>query len=509
MARRDAASAAGIADPMSATAADRDAGIGGGRLAAVAACLVPAAYFAAVAGFALVHAEDYAADLPRLARYVLAPGAIALTLAAAALRLSPRKALVAGTSATAMLCALFAFEAVLTVRGLQASLGTVGDARLKGDDTRFRSALPPTYTLKALNASLGVRRLDAALLGSAPHVDVLLCARGGVPVTYRADRYGFNNDDAAYDRPVRTLVLGDSFVEGMCLPRREALLGQLARLTDGTIGLGTRGAGPLVHLATLGRYGPKLKPRTTVITFFAGNDWENLANERTMPWLRPALARDATFGPPKTEPAMLRRARAQVAGWWTKADRGIGEVFARRKVVRNFLALQQTALHLGLHYPKAQPDLPEFEQILRRMREIAAGWDGGVVLVYVPPVDRYAGVLDARFVHDRLRHRVLAASGRADVPVIDLAAAFDGHENPNGLYAPDSHFSTAGAKMAARVIADGVARATQAASAVRPRPASQPADHPPADHPPANQVPADHATTVTPASVRLALGRSR
>src|SRR3546814_4332558 len=120
----------------------------------------------------------------------------------------------------------------------------------------------------------------------------------GKPIFYDADRFGFNNPDVDYQRAAEILVLGDSFVEGICLEPGKDLAGQLRRQSPGTIGIGSRGSGPLFELAMLGRYGPHLRPKSVVMAFFEGNDWENLDDELKQPYLRQALARAARFGSP-------------------------------------------------------------------------------------------------------------------------------------------------------------------------------------------------------------------
>ena len=83
------------------------------------------------------------------------------------------------------------------------------------------------------------------------------------------------------------------------------------------------------------------------------------------------------------------------------------------------------------------------------------------MIVYIPAHDRFAGLFPHDFVSEDLRRMVHDAAAGAGLAVIDLTEAFARHPDPTSLYAPDSHFSTAGAVLAADEIAAGLARLPQ------------------------------------------------
>lgn len=431
----------------------------GGRRVAVLLCLIPAVYLLATAGYALLHADHYAADLARQLRYVIVPGAIALGLILAALRLPRGAALNLGIVALSILATLFLFESWLTLRLLPRQGDIVGVVGEGVDLDPYRRNLPPAYTIKGLNATLEVTALDRAALSAIPDQPLMLCSTGGQPVTYRTDAYGLRNPPDLAPGPADVLVLGDSFVEGLCLPDGQGVTEQLrARVAGPLVNTGSRGAGPLYELAVLGRYGPVFTPRVTLMAFFEGNDWENLENEVKEGWLAQALDPAADFGSPDWSPADLRAADAVIDGWWNTGAASLGEMLRRRSVLRNYFALANTAQVLGLHYAKSMTPSPVFPVLLHRATQIAQGWGGRMVMVYIPAHDRYAGLIRSGFVMDGLRRMVLDAAAEAGMPVIDLTDSFDRHPDPRSLYAPDSHFSAKGAALAADEIAAGLAR---------------------------------------------------
>ena len=284
-------------------------------------------------------------------------------------------------------------------------------------------------------------------------------------ITYTADRYGFNNPDRLYDSPLDLMLLGDSFVEGFCLPPGEDLASRLRKSGVNAASMGIRGNGPLIELATLGRFGQIFRPRHVVLVFFEGNDWENLEAELTEPWLRAALAPDANYGSQSTAQETLDRAQIMMAE--DNKDRiTVADLLTKTEVFRNFVALQQTFTRLGLIYPKIARPMPEFRQILHRAKAISQRWGGTFSMVYVPRVDRFLGAFSSDHAFDQLRTIVLDAAGAEGIEVIDLREALGNQHDPARMYAPDGHFSRDGAAFAADVISRRLTMVDQASKKV-------------------------------------------
>lgn len=426
-------------------------------------CGALAAYLLLSPAYALCHFEEYAASISLLLRYVLIPGALALFFLTLALLARPQIAFTAGLCGLGVLGGLFLFEVLLTVRSVPIRLSILG----KLSDTQSQAIanagdVVRGFTLAQLNTASGVKELNKAALSGFPSFQVILCTGPDDVISYRADRYGFNNPDTVYKGNVLdAMLLGDSFVEGFCLRPGEDLASQLRRDGVSTVGVGIRGNGPLTELASLGRYGPTLKPRHVFMVFFEGNDWKNLKNELKQPWMSASLDERVDFGTPAgagdpkiLSPSETLDPRARPV---TTLD-----LLLRTEVLRNFLALQQTFTLLGLNYPKATPEIPEFRRILKRASELAASWGGSFTLVYLPRVDRFMGAFSASSAFDPLRVQVVQSAASEAVPVIDLSSEFDELPNPQDLYAPDGHFNSAGAAFAAEVVAEHIRQDTVA-----------------------------------------------
>ncbi|SDL93791.1 SGNH/GDSL hydrolase family protein [Aliiruegeria lutimaris] len=428
-----------------------------GWLGLIFCCLV-GSYFSLTAAYALLNASDYASDLPRQIRYFLTPLSIGCLFFLMGFVLRPESRLMVGLTAVSVLFALFVFESFMTVRVISQFQGLAAASQegLEDKTTPFRRAMPPAYTLKALNAELGVEDASDAMLGGIPGTDVLLCTLHGEPVAYRADRYGFRNPDEIHDHPVDLLVLGDSFAEGVCLPDGQDLVSQIRDYIPATFNTGTRGAGPLFELALLRRWGPEITPPDTLFFFFEGNDWQNLMGEKRKGYLLENLESPTPPGPATPKPDQIDESARIITEWWEEYFDG--SYYSRRPWLRNFIALQETAGVLGLHYPKGFPEQPEFQEILRTASAVAKDWNGHVGLVFIPVVDRYIGLLPNGFAHDGLRYKVRDAAEEAGVNFIDLTDSFAATKDPRSLYGSDAHLSEEGAALAARVVKDALGK---------------------------------------------------
>jgi hypothetical protein len=429
-----------------------------GRLLALALCLPISAYFGVSALFAITHYMDYGSStVPLIVRYIVAPGALALFFLTCPIFLHESTGVMIGMYGAAVLIALFGFEALLTFRVFSAEMDMLGRIETPGAKQGLLSIVP----LKAMNAALEVDRPSDAMLAGIPYRRTLLCAEDGVPVAYDADRLGFNNPDGLHERAVDILVLGDSFIEGMCLAPGEDVVSRLREWYPNSINMAVRGNGPLLELAALGRYGAGLQPRHVIIAFFEGNDWRNLELELALSWLRAALTPGVDFGPIPAREATLGRAR-QLAHSSAEREKTAWHLLTHGQNLRNFFALHHAANALGLLYARAPKDHPEYVEVLRRAKEMTGAWGGRLAVLYLPRPERFIGLLPRAFSFDPLRTIVLAAAREAGVEVVDLVPRFAEDEAPTRFYAANGHFSEEGAKQTARILADYLARTVAA-----------------------------------------------
>jgi hypothetical protein len=418
-------------------------------------CLVVAVYFGFSASYALFNFENYVSSTPHLIRYLIAPALISLVFIFCALFLRRDSNLLVGLLGLSVLAAFFSMETIASARAIPVILGNLGyvDAEESTYDDLHSGAVR-IIAPKGVNRVLNITKLsEAHLSASIPHAKTLLCSKGGSPVYYVSDRYGFNNAENAYATPADIVVLGDSIVEGFCVQPGKDVVSQLRRTFPKSVGLAVRSNGPLMELATLGRYGPVLRPRHVVFTFFAGNDWRNMGAELNSPLLREALSPNADFGSPAMQYTLLERARPLMPH---KRDIDISDILFNTRFVRNFLALQQTSRLLGLYYPAAPKKIPKFETVLQRARELTESWGGQLHVLYIPRMDREVGLFPNEFAFDALSSEVLSVAQKLGVPTINMAEFFDEYPDAEVRFYSLGHLSEEGARFVADTISSNL-----------------------------------------------------
>ena len=113
---------------------------------------------------------------------------------------------------------------------------------------------------------------------------ILCLDKNDEPVIYKSDKFGFNNNDE-YEKNIKFLVLGDSYVHGQCVKNEFNLINQMNKLGKKTNGLGIYGNGPLIEYATFTEYEQYFDYDTLVLVFTPDNDFYDLSLEKNEPIL--------------------------------------------------------------------------------------------------------------------------------------------------------------------------------------------------------------------------------
>ncbi len=123
------------------------------------------------------------------------------------------------------------------------------------------------------------------------------CNELGVTTVYRSDEYGFNNPAGLWEQaPLEVLLVGDSFVQGACVPPDQTLAAVIRKAYPRTVSLGRDGAGPLLQLAALREYARYLRPAAIVWVYTEENDLADLLVESRYPTLTAYLRPDFSQG---------------------------------------------------------------------------------------------------------------------------------------------------------------------------------------------------------------------
>ena len=108
---------------------------------------------------------------------------------------------------------------------------------------------------------------------------ILLCIdENNKPIFYLSDKNGFNNkmDNTVND----FLLIGDSYVQGMCVNNMNNLNAQFKKHNYITTSLGMAGNGPLLEYATFKEYQNEYEYQDIILFITPDNDFYDLSNEK-------------------------------------------------------------------------------------------------------------------------------------------------------------------------------------------------------------------------------------
>ncbi len=310
-------------------------------------------------------------------------------------------------------------------------------------------------------------------LTSVPGTMLVACNESGRWLIFKSDRYGFHNPPGAWDvRPINLALVGDSFVEGDCVPSDKNIAAYLRARYDGVLNLGTGGFGPLSKLASLREYLQPLRPRTVLWFFFEGNDiTKDLPEERRSRLLMSYLE-DPGFAQ-----RLIERRHETAVHLRSYLDSNLAEAMARvddpwEDVLDFFklFRLRETfgldPIGLGIIDGATEEDFGVYEAVIAEAKRTVESWGGRMLFVYLPDSTRYfASPRDSR-IRDHIRQRVLAIVAELGLAVIDVHQAFAAHADPRSLYVyPGAHLNEDGYGVAARAVDAGLRRFTQSPAA--------------------------------------------
>ena len=298
-------------------------------------------------------------------------------------------------------------------------------------------------------------------LSGVPLAVTVVCNETGTYLTRESDRFGFNNPDEQWDRPVEVALVGDSFAEGWCVPREQSFAGLIRHAIPATLNVGYTSHGPLAELGTLREYIEPRHPAHVFWFFYEGNDLTtDLSREMKSDILRRYLEPgfNQHLGEHAVElgedmrrlyDARLANLEPTPASSWLM---GIAKLRTSRALINAVRARQNS------HVEQAD-GREDLRRILAEAKRTVEEWGGSLHFVYLPDFFRVIGEGDPTN-HDR----VLALAADLGLPIIDLLPDFAKHPSPRSLFPYEEarhlvrtrgvHYNAAGHRLVAQRIID-------------------------------------------------------
>jgi len=369
----------------------------------------------------------------------------------------------------------------------------VHDLRSQGipaDPSIFPQGLLQKQSDKTMKSVISLKGAEVLPLASISHTFTVLCNETGKFLSYVSDEHGFNNPPNIWDkRAIEIVAVGDSYVQGYCVPAGDSFVDKIRNRHPATLGLGIEGNGPLVMLATIKEYVHALKPKVVLWFYYEGNDFADLRSEKDSPLLRRYLTSGFTQG-------LLGRQSEIDQALSDFIEPEIGKSELRKKLeemavvgrelklssIESILKLSAFRKRLGLiQGPSNTPSTPSIEDesraqamgvladllhnILLEAKRSVSECGGTLYFVYLPAWPRYATTEDGG--SDSLgasafrmgiakpdRDRALHSAISAGLPVIDIHQAFIAQPDPLALFPfrLAHHYNEAGQRLVAQEV---------------------------------------------------------
>jgi hypothetical protein len=347
-----------------------------------------------------------------------------------------KKILIVGTSAivTMYACEAFLVWDPLELRGPQPRKGfdqreyldVVRDFRAKGV-----SAYHVVAVFNYIASPPEVQRTPAVPLAGVPLALTVMCNETGTYVTYESDRFGFNNPDGQWDIPPQVALVGDSFVEGWCVPREESFAGRIRHAVPATLSVGYTGHGPLAELGTIREYVEPRRPAHVFWFFFEGNDLRDdlpreMKSDILRRYLEPGFSQQLEQHAAVLGEEMRRRYDSKLAQEPVPAPSswvmGIVKLRSWRRLINSVRVRHEPPVERG-------DQLPLLRGILAEAKRTVEEWGGSLHFVYLPDLPLVMGESTPAN-HDR----VLALAAELGLDVLDLFPDFEKHPSPLSLF---------------------------------------------------------------------------
>jgi len=268
-------------------------------------------------------------------------------------------------------------------------------------------------------------------LAGVPRALTVMCNEAGTYVTYESDRFGFNNPDRQWDVPSQVALVGDSFVEGWCVPREESFAGRIRETVPATLSVGYTGHGPLAELGTIREYVEARRPAHVFWFFYEGNDLTTDLPRETKSdilrrYLEPGFSQQLEEHEALLGEEMRRRYDSKLAQEPVAAPSswvmGLVKLRSSRRLINSVRVRHGAPVESG-------DQLPLLRHILAEAKRTVEGWGGSLHFVYLPDLPLIDGEISPAN-HDR----VLALAAELGLDIIDLFPDFQKHPSPRSLF---------------------------------------------------------------------------
>ena len=286
----------------------------------------------------------------------------------------------------------------------------------------------------------------------------IFCNELGFYASYQSDKFGFNNLNNDYKKPVDYLLIGDSFTHGACVNNEQNLKGNLISLSNqkyNIVNLGYQGTGTLHQYAILKEYFETVRPKNVLFFYFEGNDLSEIWEEMSQPQLKNYLidknySQNLVDNTKITDQILRQYFKKKFIE--TKLDEIIiNKKFINFQLIVSIIKLNQIRSFFRLRKMNNE-NLENFSILINEIKFYLEKKKSNLVFIYLPDYQRYARNLGDRYKNYK---KIINIINNKNIELIDIKKnVFDIHDDPLNLfpYRLTGHYNDDGYKLVSEYI---------------------------------------------------------
>ena len=257
-------------------------------------------------------------------------------------------------------------------------------------------------------------------------------------VIYKSDRYGFRNEDEKWDKKIDFVLVGDSSVQGSCVPSKKTINSQIAEKSINklnknidTINLGFSGSGPLLYYATLKEYLKKIDSQKVLLFFTEGNDLYNLHLELKDPFLKKYLNYEFQQNLINKQPAIDKVNYNLIEAELNKVNENIYS-FIKLEKLRSVMG---GYINRKMKKPVFKPTekiYGNLNKVLLNIKKLTEEKNAELYFIYMPHFSRFTSYnFDTNY---EIHSKTISMVKNLDIKYIDMLKKFRKHNDPLSMY---------------------------------------------------------------------------
>ena len=249
--------------------------------------------------------------------------------------------------------------------------------------------------------------------------ETIYCNEHGYFTRFKSDRYGFNNDDINWDHNVIDYVLvGDSFLLGSCVDKKDTITGNLEKISGSNkvLNLGYSGNGPLIEYATLKEFLPLVSAEYVIWIYYEGNDFFELKKRLNNKLLTRYIVEDDFKQNIAEKQKIIDEHLEKRVNNLTK-QKSYENINLKNLKIKNFLKLY--SLRTFFFEPLfIKPNYEEFEKIISRTKNFVNENNAKFIFVYIPTYEYLVSPKISR--HKKNYTKVLEIIKSHNIKLVDM-----------------------------------------------------------------------------------------